>query len=475
MKRTPGRVRFLVLLAGLGAFVAGAARAEWDPFASPGASSTGPEATWGGLLYSRWNADLVNDLNGEQLHEWRNKALFELEIAEKGNWAVHASGAARWELLPRRRGGDARFRPELWEAWGRIERDDWELVVGQQIRRWGRGVPSLLDVLNPGDFDEYLFVEDEFQKRPIPMLRWTIYRDRNEFEVVGIPFYRPARLPGNQSDWAPIAIRDLQGAEDIPLVGSALDQDISPGLVTSATDDLRYAEAGLRWTHYGDGWGLDVIGFFGAEDLPAPDFTEDFSAFLRAEQARGRTPLQTLRSLAFQEIVAFSPMYVQKPRRQALVGVSIARALEKVTARFEAIAVSRQSTFTEALELIRVPAFAVLAGFDALSSDRFLWSLSVIGAALATNERLFLIDRFNATALGIMRARLGDIGLWLETRGMWDINLGDGWVGPALIYETPVEGLQAQAGVNVLAGSANTPHGVLEDNSYLWLRVRYAF
>ncbi|RMF11858.1 MAG: hypothetical protein D6761_13625 [Candidatus Dadabacteria bacterium] len=475
MTRSPGRLRILLFVAGFVAFAAGAARADWDPFGSSGAAPSGPEATWGGLVYSRWNADLVNDLNGEQLHEWRNKGLLDVEITERGKWSVHMSGAARWELLPRRRGGDARFDAELWEAWGRIERKDWELVVGQQIRRWGRGVPSLLDVLNPGDFDEYLFVEDEFQKRPIPMARWTVYRDQNELEVVAIPFYRAARLPGNQSDWAPIAIRDLQGAEDIPLVESALNQDIAPGLVTEATDDLRYAEAGLRWTHYGEGWDLDVIGFFGAEDLPAPDFTKDFSAFLRAEQARGRTPLQTLRSLAFQEIAAFSPMYVQKPRRQALFGASVARAMEKVTARFEAIAVSRQSTFTEALELIRVPAFAVLAGFDALSSDRFLWSLSLIGAALATDEKLFMIDRFNAIALGIMRARLGQGGFWLETRGMWDINLGDGWVGPSLIYETPVAGLQAQAGVNLLAGPEDTPNGALSDNSYVWLRLRYAF
>lgn len=449
----------------------------FDPFAgedSLASSEPKIEAAANGLIYSRWNSDLRNDGGGEQLHEWRNKALLSVDMRHERGWTIHMSGFARYELYPQPQGLQADFEPELWEGYIKWSKSTWELVAGQHIRRWGRGVPSLADVVVPGDFSEFLFVEDEFQKRPLPMARWTKYGASYELEVIAIPFFRGAKLPGNDSDWSPIVIDDLDGAEDIPLVEGALDAGIEPGDVTRPEDNFLHGDLGLRWTKYLDGMDLDVYLFYGYEDLPAPRFSEGFVDFLAAEAARGRSALTTLRSLALQEIVAFSPIYSQRPRRQFMGAASLVKPLQAVTARFEVSGFDRQSVYTEALDLVRVPSVQGLIGIDALSGERFLWSLSLIGNVLITDEDLFLIERYNAIATGVMRVRPGERPLWLELRALWNVNLGDAWLGPSVIYDLAT-GWQLQAGVQALLGTPTSPIGQFDDNDYVWLRLRYAF
>src|SRR5690606_10231183 len=157
----------------------------------------------------------------EGLWAWRSKALLQGDLRKRGLWRVRVSGVGRHRLEDDTPDQSA-FEPELWEAYGALERPAWELSIGQQIRRWGRGVPSVWDVLNPSDVSELFFIEDEFQKIPVPMARWTRFGDRYELEAVLIPFYRPARLPATRSDWSPLSVRDLGGFEDFPLVDQAL-------------------------------------------------------------------------------------------------------------------------------------------------------------------------------------------------------------------------------------------------------------
>lgn len=461
-----------------GCLAAPAFAEAFDPFGEAAAPADEPakriEAGVSGLFYTRWNSDLQDNGPSEQLHEWRNKALFGVDVKHTSGWRFNLSGVGRYELFPDNDGLRARLKPELWEAYAVLSKSTWELSVGQQIRRWGRGVPSLVDLIVPNDFSELLFIEDEFQKRPIPLARWTKFGEGYELELIAIPFYRAANVPGSNSDWSPISITDLQGAEDIPLVQGALDQGLSPGLVTDPEDNLLNGDLGLRWTKYARGFDFDVYLFYGYEDLPAPEFSDGFVDFLRAEAARGRSPLQTLRSLALQEIVAFSPIYSQRPQRQLMGAVSFVKPMQAATARFELSAFDRQSTYTDSLELIRVPSFQALAGFDALSGERFLWTLSLIGQAFVTDEDLFLIDRYNAAAVGVMRVKPGDIGLWFEGRTLWNINLGDAWLGPSLLYDF-ARGWQAQAGVNLLLGADASPLGQYDDNDFVFARLRYAF
>ncbi len=447
---------------------------DWDPFGSEDVSEPEITAEFSGLLYGRWNSDLKNDLNGEQTQEFRGKANLHLSLdhPDYGRMVVSALGA--YDAFPGQDRNPARFKPELWEAYWTLERTNWELSAGQMIRRWGRGVPSLWDNLNPGDFSEFLFTEDEFVKLPVPMARWTRYGDSYELELIAIPFYRGARMPGNNSDWAFISVNDLSGAEDFPFVEQAVDQDLSPGLVTDPADNFVNGDFGIRFAPAVKGFDLDLHILLAHEDLPLPAFTPDFVTFLQAEQARGISPLDTLRSLALQEIATFSPIFVQKPQRQLSVGGSIAVPLPSVVARFELAALSQQRLYSAGMEVVRAPAIQTLVGVDALSGERFLYTLSFIGSAFLTDSDLFLVDRFNVSASGLARARPWDVDLWIEVRTLWNINLGDAWIGPALIYDF-ANGLQLQAGVNILAGPGSAPLSQFDDNDFAWARARYVF
>lgn len=450
----------------------------FDPFATPAEDVGEPaiEADVSGLAVGRYNVDLARDRGGERIQEGLGKLLLSAELQQPGRWRLQMSGYGDYLIADDPEGVDAEFSPELWDAYAVLQRPSWELSVGQQVRRWGRGVPSIWDVVNPANISEFLFVEDEFTKLPVPMLRWTRFADDYELELVYLPFYRGARQAANDSDWSVIAVRETDADETTPLIEQAIEENVQPGLVLDPADNFLHPDFGMRLTPYVAGWDIDLFLWFANEDLPPPEFSEDFLTFLQAEQDRGVSPVQTLRTLTVQELATFQPdaIYETKPQRQWWLGGAIAHPLASLSWRAEVATISRYRVYRADLEQLRVPSLQVATGLDALSDERLLWSITAIGTAFFTRADLFLLDPINITLVGWMRAKPAPIDLWIELRGLWNLNLGDAYIGPSLGYDI-LSGLTMQVGVNIVGGPVGSPLNEYDTNDFAYLRMRYAF
>jgi len=397
--------------------------------------------------------------------------LLRTELERPGEWQLRLSGVARHELIFEDDPAGV-YEPELWEAVLTMQWPDDEIAVGQQIRRWGRGVPSIWDVLSPPDLSEFLFIEDEFTVRPVPMARWTHFGEWYELELVGLPFYRPARLPNLRSDFTPVTVRDVDCTE-VPAGDVFCEQNNSPGLVTTPADDFLNPELGARFTPRLRGQDLDFYIFYGFEDFLTPEFNRDTRRFL----ARQDDPVQALRDLSIVDFGALSangPLFLQRPKRQLRVGGAYTRPLGPVIGRLEGAYVDPFPVYRDDFVVLRVPTIQWSASVDYLSNQKFVATTTLIGLHYLTDENLYLTEPTNLTLTTLMRAEPFTIPLWFELRGLWNLLLGDAWLGPSVAYDVR-DTLTVQLGVNLLEGPRNTPLETFDSDDFAFFRLRWQF
>lgn len=424
----------------------------------------------GGVVYTRLDQDLRKDFAGEDKSEVHSKLLGNLEIRHPGRYRIYGSFLLSHEFLWNGKELRARATPELWEAWGRWETELYTLEAGNIIRRWGRGVPSLWDILNPPDLSEGFIREDEYQKLPIPMIRGTWYREDEELELLYSPFYRPPRTPPPQSDWGVLRISDFEGLETYPLVQAALSQGVYPGITRYPRDDFLHGELGLRYSRTLTNWDLDLYWFWGYDRIPLPEFHPDFLNYLN----RQTTPLpQLLRNLSLQELVLFNPLYEIRPRRVLFLGGGASTQSPLGSLRLELEGINQEPIYEEGLNLLRIPALHALLGLDSLSREEFLYSFSLIGVSLFTRKELFLIHPLTLLASGLARGKIAPRLKW-EVRGLLNLTLGDSWLSPSLLYEL-IPDLTLQAGTHLFLSPEDLPLGFFNHNNLLFFRLKWLF
>jgi hypothetical protein len=422
-----------------------------------------------GVVISRWDQDLKKEFRTENSTEFHTRIFGEIK-GEKGPYRITLSGLFRHELLAG--GGKERTSVEglLWEGYLSRRYTLWEWKAGQFLRRWGKGVPTLWDILNPSDFREGLFIEDEFQKIPIPMGQVVLYRDW-EIEVLYIPFYYPLLLPDPRSDFSPIRVGTLEGIEEFPIVESSLDQGIFPGTIQYPKKDLLHPEGGLRLSRSFSDWDLDLYLFTGYDRVPFPIFSPEFLIYLNQPK---RNIARTLQNLGIQEVLLFTPLYRIEPKRQYFSGFSIQKPVGSVTLRGEGQWVLHQGVYREDLAFLYLPALFLLAGVDSFTREEFMYTIALIHLQFFSPPSLFLLKKANTVFMGVFRGTIPRTSFSWEIRGIQNLTLGDLWIRPQVTYLLS-SGLYLEGGYQGFFGKETTPFGSFKHNEGIYLRLRYWF
>ncbi len=139
---------------------------------------------------------------------------------------------------------DTIFRP--WEMYVDIEREKFDLRLGRQVIRWGKGDQvNPIDNFTPEDFREFFNLDRQDRKHPVTAAYLKYFpADTYSLETVWIPYFRENLLAGTGRDWE-LANRRLirQNFGDASLEEDSLSDSLSNSV---------YAARLLRELDWGD-------------------------------------------------------------------------------------------------------------------------------------------------------------------------------------------------------------------------------
>lgn len=148
---------------------------------------------------------------------------------------------------------------ELREAYLEYVSDTWDLRAGRQIIVWGKadGI-QVTDQVCPMDLTEFLARDFDDIRIPVEALKFRLLGETSNFELVWVPFFSPAQLPGQDNPWA--------------LPGSWADTGLSPDLQVVILDPqeperkLGNSEIFTRLSFFLPGVDLALSGFYTWDD-----------------------------------------------------------------------------------------------------------------------------------------------------------------------------------------------------------------
>jgi len=116
---------------------------------------------------------------------------------------------------------EERFR--LWECYATYSSGDFNLRVGRQVIRWGKGDEiNPTDGFTPEDLTENLnFFSRAERKMPALMAKVDYAFEPYRLEAIWLPFFEPSRLPEANSEWEPYLYRYYRSL-NIPINDSGM-------------------------------------------------------------------------------------------------------------------------------------------------------------------------------------------------------------------------------------------------------------
>ena len=428
------------------------------------------EAEVGFLLYESSYMDIVHDESSEDL--WDNDLRAMLSGKIKGSsWKVQLSASANHTMQLGEKNFDSLAEVEPWESYAVWNSTHWDLSAGYQITRWGRGVVSLLDVVNPSDLRHGLTLPDEWSKRPVLQARYDYFFDSFALHGLYNPLYRESVLASTVSDWSPVHMSETQGIDQLPIFQQSVQQQVFPGIKDYPPDDFLHGELGLWVTTTLPGWDLGAYYFTGYDRIPLPQFSEDFLLYVRNSN---ESAIDILRDIQPQEVLLFNPLYEQRPERNHILSVDASTTLAGYVWRAELSFQPQVSLFRDDLEFLRPAQINALLGMDSMSSDSFVMSLNAVASATLVGRDITLLqtDRLNVGGVGAIRWMPGFAPLQLEVRAGGLVNDASVFAQPSVAWPF-LEGHLLSAGVEIVEGQDDHIAGAFSHNDTWMLRYRY--
>lgn len=433
-----------------------------------------------GVFYSRLNFDYRKDNFMEDFLEWRNKFFVELKVPVKSATFV-LSGRSLYNLLWNEKEEDSSLVFDLYEAYVKFSKGDFEFSLGKQFLNWGKSDVSVLNIATPFNYTEFIFVEEEFFNKPILLGKLSLTKGEWTLEGVFVPFYEPPDFNVIGDDWSIFIPELLVEVGDYESI-KAIEKQITPVYFDYPDRDIRNGEVGIHFSSSEKMIDYSFILFYGWTDFPAFYFHEDFLKSL--EMSRG-TPEEKLASITPAEIIAYSTpdgdertrdhFITASPVRTLTTGLSFSTAWKGVGFMGD-VGIGYPSVFYNENFRVREKILLSISGnIDYLFPEDIYGNFLFAGYFIPDyTEKLFIVRRFNPVAGFYIRKHLFEDKLSLEGRFVLDINYSS-WTCDIRIAYSLTDNFKILGGTHILDGRRASLFGFFRENDEGFIGIKYTF
>lgn len=151
-------------------------------------------AEYGALPDSGSEADNQHYLHGLATVRWIASAAWEFQASARVD-GYYQSGGTNWDST----------RLDYDESFVRYQGEGLRLTLGAEKVIWGRidEIPPT-DRMSTHDFSRFILDELSDRRRAAPVIRLESFHGDSKLDVVFLPLFREAELPGEESVWYPV-------------------------------------------------------------------------------------------------------------------------------------------------------------------------------------------------------------------------------------------------------------------------------
>lgn len=400
-----------------------------------GSAWAGDEILPDWLHISGWAETMQSVRISEPHDQVTSRARLRLEAEAELDWIyafASADAEKNWII-------DAETEVEMHELWLEHAGDGWDVRVGRQIIIWGKadGV-QVTDLISPPDYTESMTRDLDEIRMPVDAMKLRLLGQWFDTELIVIPVFTAAVLPEGDNPWAvsqsvPDSVRISQDAADEP------------------SASLENSEVALKVSAYLPGFDVAASVFHTWDDMPA--------------MHRG----------AWMEGDTLHVDYRPEHHRLTVLGLECSRPWSDFVFRGEAAYTIGQYQNTDSVFEDPRPKDGLkwLAGLDWMPGDDWSVTGQFVGAHILDYDEGLAEDAFSPLAtLNISKKLLNQT---LTLSNMLYVDLDD-----AEVFDRVKADYEIRDGFHVLAGADlfhgdDGQFGRYEDNSQVWIKLKYSF
>lgn len=449
-----------------------------------------------GELISRFALDTKFDGHGEDVFEWRNRALLKLDYRRGSSVRAFVSARTDWFVsAPQAGDGPARWVAfaELREAYVDFYTQWIDLRIGNQIFTWGanEGV-AVADALNPIDTRDILADPQLFKVPVLAALATVALGEHASLRVVWEPFFVPNKTDLFGEDFSaltPGGMYQRQLGDLSRLIDPTLQATVQSALVGTKLPEMSPASSTVGMRVQGEFGPLELAasGIFGWNRTPDAHLDPDLAALLaggingfNANPSAGLTVLNKEQNGATLLDVHYT--------RSGVVAFDGALALGDFTLKLDAGLNISQALYTSDLRTIHRAMLRGALGVDYHYGDNFQAAVTAYTndvVSLEAGERLLFLEAASTSATGsrvawtggvlaLIRAQLWEQRVALTGVAVYDVAAAEHALSARATYNFS-DFHHLTAGVMFLQGPTASVFGYYHHNNQAWLEYRFSF
>lgn len=364
-----------------------------------------------------------------------SRAKLRLELSADTDWLygfASADAEKNWKI-------ESETGVRFHEIWVEHVADNWDLRLGRQIIIWGKadGI-QVTDMISPPDYTESITRALDEIRMPVDAVKFRWLGDTVDTELIWVPVFKAAVPPSGDNPWAV----QRQYPDDVEITSTP-----------AWKPDASIADSEIA---------LKVSSYFSGFDLAA-------SVFYTWNDAA--TNHRTIRSNGDTRRVIFSP------RHERMTVLGLEGAMPWLDFVFRAETACYLGRYYEPQSVYDLPlqkdGYKWLVGIDWNPGDNWSLTAQLTGEGMFHHDQRLAAPAHETMATLNISKKLLNQTLTLSSMVFWRIDDAEIFGRLKAEYEI-TDGLHLSAGADVFVGD-DGQYGVYEDNSQIWVKVKYSF